>query len=371
MVYLCLLIACLALPEAYRLVNKRNVALHLPDKTAAFLKRYHIIMAICMVLLIGLRSVNIGIDTLNYAYMYINAASTPFSYLNEDIKDKGYVFLCIVLNRLGVNFTEFNILYAIFNISIITYMIYKYSDMPWMSFFLFMAFGFFTLQFTMVRQSLAISIVLLAIILDKNKGIWDFVKFVLLVWIAYTIHASAVVALPIWFIRKIKPDKIWTFIFIAIIVFCYLFKGAIGELMFNLAGDVSESYENYGDELIENAGMFLYLMILVSVIFSIIIPQFLDNKWNFMTFIFLCIMLMMLPALQGGGAIMRIYYYYYIFMIVHIPNMISSVNRSKDRFITLLIMLLFLSVGLYMFANDVFVNDTYKINPYEFFWQGE
>ncbi len=370
MVYLCLLIACLALPEVYIKVNKRNIALlQMPNKMDAFSRQYHIIMAVCMVLLIGLRHVNIGLDTFNYAYSYIKIADKSFSYLNEDIKDKGYVFLCMVLNRLNVNYIEMNVLYAVFNILVITYMIYKYSDIPWLSFFLFIAFGFFTLQFTMVRQSIAISIVIMAVMWDKNRGILDFIKFALLVWIAHTIHASSVVALPIWFVRKIKPNKMAAFVFVVIVVFCYLFKGSIEELMFNLAGDVSESYENYGNAGLENAGILLYLMILASVVFSTIIPRFLDNKWNFMTFACLCIMLMMMPALQSGGAAMRIYYYYYIFMIVHISNMISAVNRSKDKYITLLMLFLFLSVGVYMFVNDVFINDTYNINPYEFFWQ--
>ena len=368
MIYWMLMLTCLVLPEVCCLYMKKYTMTD-SGKEQKNMLFYCIVISIYMIILIGLRSNNIGIDTLGYYRGYIQAASYPFSYLSEEINDKGFVFLQILFNRLHINFTGFNLIYALFNIIVISYMIYKKSAIPWLSYFLYICFGFFVLDFTMVRQTLAMSIVVLAVMLDKNKTVKDFIQFAILVLIAYTIHASAIICIPIWFIRKIPFNNVIVMMFFVLIATCYLFKGQFSRLVINLAGNISDKYENYQGLGEESAGLLLYLMIMVSVIFGLFVSGFLNNKWNQTTFYMLCIMLIIFPAVQGGGAIMRAYYYFYIFMIVYIPNMINSINSEGDRPIQMFVFLLYMLVGFYQFYSAVTGNSNHLV-PYQFFWQG-
>ncbi|MEE1224484.1 MAG: EpsG family protein, partial [Clostridia bacterium] len=155
------------------------------------IKAYFIIMSLFMIVIIGLRSENVGIDSSNYYNMYKDMSREDFSYIFEpDVNDRGYFFLTILTNRLGLNFYAFNIIYAVFNVGVISYLIYEYSDMPWLSYLLYIFFDFFILELTMVRQTLAMSIVILAVLKDKNETLWDFIKFAIIVLCASTIHTS-------------------------------------------------------------------------------------------------------------------------------------------------------------------------------------
>lgn len=366
-VYWMLLIVCLFLPEICGLYMKKYVIIECDKKRSTPLF-YFVIMSAYMIILIGLRSNYIGNDTMGYYNSYKNAASLSFTYLLNEVSDKGFVFIQILFNKLHINFVGFNLIYALFNIVIISYLIYKKSNMPWFSYFLYITFGFFVLEFTMVRQTLAMSIVVLAVLTDKNKTFKDFVKFAVLVLIAYTIHASAIICIPIWFIRKIPFNNKTVIAFFVLIAACYVFKSLVTGIVFNLAGNISDKYEGYNSLETENAGILLYLMILVSVIFGLFISGFLRDKWNQTMFYMLCIMLVIFPAVQGGGAVMRAYYYFYIFLIIYIPNMLNSIDRGKDLPILMLVIMLYLILGLYQFYIAVAGNSNYIV-PYQFFWQ--
>lgn len=364
-VYLAILPICVLLPELCKLFeNKYTSGLKKEYKTPVF---YYIVMAVYMIILIGLRRTDIGIDTSNYASMYKSAGKLAFSDLKYKMNDKGFVILQMILNRLHIGFSGFNFIYAIFVIVVISCYIYKESEMPWLSYFLYVCFGFFMLDFTMVRQTLAMAIVLMAFMIDKNRGVKDFILFALLVILASTIHASAIIFMPVWFIKKLPFNGLIVAFLLILIPLCYLFKGQLTGFLLNMAGSVSDKYEGYAKTGEGNAGILLYLMMLVTVVFSLFVPGLFKDKKNATFFYLLCIMLVIFPGVQGGGAIMRIYYYFYMFMIVFIPNMVCSLDTKEKGFFVLIIFL-YLAVGLYMYYGSLSTNSS-KVIPYHFFWQ--
>lgn len=363
-IYLAILPVCILLPEICRFFVYRYT--NIPDKEYKTPLFYYIIMSVYMVVLIGLRSANIGIDTNGYYGMYKSAASLSFSDLKYDMSDKGFVVLEIILNRLHISFNGFNLIYAAFVIIIVSLFIYKMSEMPWLSYFLYICFGFFLLDFSMVRQTLAMSIVILAFLSDKNRGIKDFALFALLVLLASSIHASAIIFMPVWFIKKLPFNSVLVTFFIVLIPLCYLFKGQLSNMLINLAGNVSDKYEGYSKAGEGNAGILLYFMMIVTVVFSLFIPRFFKDKQNTTMFYLLCIMLIIFPGVQGGGAIMRIYYYFYIFMIVFVPNMVCNMNIN-DKGLFVLVIALYIMVGLYMYYGSLSGGENHLV-PYQFFW---
>ena len=82
--------------------------------------------------------------------------------------------------------------------------LYKYSRMIELSLFVFIASGMYTVSMNGIRQSLAAAIIFAATkyILDGN-----FKKFLLVILLASTIHQTALIFIPIYFIVR---RKAWT-----------------------------------------------------------------------------------------------------------------------------------------------------------------
>lgn len=329
-------------------------------------KKYFIFVTLFMIILVGFRDFSVGIDTYGYYKTYIRYANIDFNYIFRDhVKEKGYIFIQILFNKLGIGFLGFNILYAVFNFCIISLLIYRYSKMPWLSYFLYICFSFYTLSFTMVRQTLAMSIVILAVMQDKKDGIWSFLKFVLFIYIAHMFHSSAIITLPLWFVRRIKFNKRLAIVIFIIAFFTFVFKSKMANFVINYATEISDKYESYNVKT-GNAGVLLYMMMIVSVMFGYMLKSFLFEKDNVFFFYCLCIMIILFPAVQGGNAIMRIYYYFYIFMIVYIPNMLESIRKEEHFYVKLFILMLYIGVGIYCFRSGL-LHNTYGVMPYKLF----
>ena len=331
-------------------------------------KLYFIVVSIIMILIIGLKARTVGCDIKSYYYTYQQMAHRDFNYLLEpDVGDKGYVFIQILFNKLGLEFQVLNVVYAIFNISTVSYLIYKKSALPMLSYILYITYEFFVLDLSMIRQTTAMSIVILAILNDKSNGIKSFIKFELIILVAYFIHASAIICIPIWFLNRLKYSKKTVVLLLGLVIISYLLKPIWTNVVLYIAENINERYASYGLGL-GNAGMKLYLMILASVMLGLYLRGFLHDRWNQKMFYYMCMMLIIFPAVQGGGALMRGYFYFYIFMIVYVPNMISGVNKNSDKFTYYLAIFLFVAVGCTLYYNAMSTN-YFEIMPYRFFWQ--
>ncbi len=329
---------------------------------------FFIAVSVAMILIIGLKSTSVGCDVKVYYNTYQRMKYEDYTYIFEPgVVDRGYVLAQIFFNKIGWNFYAFNMLYAVFNISTISYFIYKKSSMPLLSYVLYIIYGFFVLDLTMIRQTTAMSIAILAVLSDKGKGLKSFIKFEIIIFIAYLFHGSAAIFAPAWFLKKIKLNKKTVIAFLMCIILAFLFKSYLVKFVVMLAGSISEKYASYQVEA-GNYGYRLYLMILASVFLGIYLRDFLKGEWNKIMFCYMCMMLIIFPVVQGGGAIMRAYYYYYIFMIIYIPNMINGVNKNSDKPTYYLAILLFLLVGIGMFSSSITAN-AYSMLPYKFFWQ--
>ena len=332
-------------------------------------KLFFVVVSIAMILIIGLKATTVGCDIKGYYYEYNQFAYKNFNYLlKPDVSDKGFSFLEILFNKIGFSFQGFNIVYAIFNISVISYLIYKKSSLPLLSYILYICFDFFVLDLTMIRQTTAMSVIILAVLSDENDGLRSIIKFEIIVIIAYFIHASAIMFSPMFILRRLKFTKKKVFIFLGTALVVFILKPIFIKLVFFVAGNISDKYDALYSIESGNAGYKLYFMIIASVLLGLYLKDFLNDKWNQLMFYYMCMMLIIFPTVQGGGALMRAYFYFYIFMIVYVPNMISGVNKNSDKFTYYMAIFLYIIVGCSQLYNIV-ANNTYLVLPYKFFWQ--
>ncbi|MEE1013325.1 MAG: EpsG family protein [Clostridia bacterium] len=341
------------------------------EKSKAFEKKLYLFVALYMVALCGFRAyggmTHVGIDTYGYYTSYINKIRWNLSDIfQEDVSDKGYVLLEWCLSNLGVSFWVVLLLSAVVYVGAMAIYIYRYSQNRWMSLFIFVAMGLYTFAFSAIRQSIAMGICMGAYMLSQKVSGWKgFLGFVVLVWLASTIHASAIVFLPVYFLGKLPYRNTTIILMLGIAAITMLFKNQFANLIVQLAAETSDKYESY--EMVENAGagMLLYLFVLMTIVLRLLVSGGMaeagktDNSAYFLLF-----MLILFPAVQSGGAMMRIYYYYYMFLIVYLPNMLESIEDRKTKQLAY-VMLSFFLIYFYITMDRA----TLQLVPYQFFWQ--
>lgn len=168
----------------------------------------------CVVLafMAGLRNIDIWPDTSVYAYGFqisntlfrFSLSDTPYGY-----KEEGFYFLSVLVRTFTSNAHVFLLF-----ISAITFLfIYKslrsLSIYPLIGLCVYIARFMIGRNFIQIRSGLAYAIVIYAIPLIQRK---DWKRYFLLVLIAYTMHHSAIIAVPIYFICNwLKPKNMYVY----------------------------------------------------------------------------------------------------------------------------------------------------------------
>lgn len=159
-------------------------------------KKFIISSAIIHILVCGLRYDSMHGDMIAYKRGFFSYGNV--GWLSESILSGGRNTLFHALNKLVANLTNNNfqvMLFVIAALSIISIsiVIYKYSEMPFISYLMWSCFGFYMFGFYSIKQSLAMAVLMFAsIAIFEKKPIF----FYLLVVIAGFIHVPAFVFLP-------------------------------------------------------------------------------------------------------------------------------------------------------------------------------
>ena len=175
------------------------------------------VVATEMFLILALRAPTLGVDLDNYSggYRYISSLSfvdmikrlrfvsaadliPPYSY------ESGYVLLNWLLSRCGIGFHGFLIIYAAFTVFSHSLLIYRYSEKPWLSMAIFMSLGMYEYFFGILRQTIAVSIMLLSLQAIKEK---KSLKFFGALLVAFLFHRSSIIYLPFYFLGRIRHTK--------------------------------------------------------------------------------------------------------------------------------------------------------------------
>lgn len=182
-------------------------------------RKFLIFAGILLVAFFGCRnaSTNFGSDLNNYYRLFERAVKSDSvrSFLNTEVMEDGYVLLNWLIARV-IKWPQFIIFFqAAFCIGVTLRFIYKYSDDVLVSLLGFTSLGVMQFYLTGFRQSFAISICLIALeFAFKNR----FIPFILTILIAASIHKTAIVFIPVYWIVKRGLNQISGLIdFIAIL----------------------------------------------------------------------------------------------------------------------------------------------------------
>lgn len=287
------------------------------------IKSVCVIATINAIILSSLRDLSIGADTISYRNAFNSNTSLSWQmvfynfyhrYITRSFKgDPGYIFIEKIFQILSTNYRWwlFFIACAIF-VTTGKYIYRQSSDylMSWILMFI-LFFSFYGT--TGLRQTLAMAVVIWSLRYIKER---KFIRYLLFVFLASTIHASALCVIPLYFIYRIKFTKKTILIYWALIVLSFLFREQLLSFL-----QFFVKYEGYGQYDLAGAPTFTALLFFLCIFISLFNLQICAKKKETEFYcnctMFACIFSSLLLI---NPSLMRVVMYYDYFLIVLIPE---------------------------------------------------
>jgi len=161
---------------------------------------------------------------------------TDYDRLNDEdlpFDDYGFNAIMVFFNRCGFAPQSIIIFCSYVIFGVFFYTLYKYSsDLPF-SLFLLMFLSYYTM-INGIRQVLAAAILLVGLPFLRDRKLLLYIPFV---WLAYTMHASAIVMLPLYFVLTRKRLNMGIWVFFGVVALFFVAPGLAESLMGDLLAD--------------------------------------------------------------------------------------------------------------------------------------
>ncbi|MEH7336927.1 EpsG family protein, partial [Neobacillus drentensis] len=188
----------------------------------------------------GLRN-NIG-DTYFYMHSY---SIQKFNFDIDINKDFGFSIIQAFLQKVSYEPQILIFFCALITNVLIVWTIYKYSTLIDVSIFVYITSGIYLVTMNGIRQYLAASISFVA---TKYIIQRDWKKYFLIVLLASTIHKSALILIPAYFIVCRKAWRAQTFLILLVGIFVMIAYNQISALIFGALEETQYGhYENFSE----------------------------------------------------------------------------------------------------------------------------
>jgi hypothetical protein len=329
-------------------------------------KWYTVISGGLLFLIMGLRHFTVGGDLKQYLAIY-NSIPTVLSDNLFSNSEWGYYVFIKILKMLSVNDQGYIIIISLVISFSFSVFFYKYSRNLFLSFFLHLTIGLFSMSMSGIRQTIAICLILLAFKYLLNNRLFGFIFAVLL---ASTFHNTALVFLPVYFLKKINITKRNGLMLLAGVAITIFLREQVTPLIeFFMPERYALRYDLISQDYPVNP---------LLIVIALAIPMACLIFWNeveklgerekmlfSILFVLSCINAFANILSLNSNILGRLSFYFITFNVVLIPNIISII---KDKNIKIIGILLCISLPLIQFILST-PGGTYLIDNYKFFWE--
>lgn len=329
-------------------------------------KSFIIIMTFVLSLFSGMRNLGTGIDTYDYYMSYELTKTESWAAIFHDIidyfngvfvMDPGYTLFMKVLQIICPSFYVFNFFVSLVLTSAIGILIYKGVKSLGgyvIGYTYFISLLYWNIPNNLTRQSLAIGLILFAILLlnEKKRAL-----AVLLVFMAVLFHKSALIGLIPILLLFIKQTKQ---IFLSSLIITPLVF-LIGREFVNLL-IIASSYERYLHYMDSetDARPVIYMLemfFFYAIGFGLWKKQYFRNYIERLSYVCFAISVVFVSMLWIHSDLIRIGMYFSVFGVVYLPYCLDNMNKRYKR-ITYIIVF-----GLLVGRSILQPQD------YKFFWE--
>lgn len=299
-----------------------------------------LLLAFQSFLILALRDPEVGMDLVNYrgGYYYVagldlrdligrlNLLGTakltyPYSY------ESGYVVIMWICAKIGLGFHNFLVLHAAFCTASFAVFVYRYSKKPWLSYAMLFAFSYYEYSFGILRQILAICILLWALpYVEKKKPI----PVLVLLFLAFTIHRVSMIWILLYLAAYITASKL----VFAVNACAWFFLLVLGPTLYEVV--IAKLLSLIGkDTYVEahfawNHQMTLLLLIAAGLFITVDYAKLRERRYTVMVWGFLLALPFQILGLCNGG-ISRMVLNYMIFAVPLVPTLLADYEAKNKK----------------------------------------
>lgn len=307
---------------------------------------------------IGAIHYNYGNDYLNYLLMFQDAGNFSFSkdFSQLDFRDPGWILLCSLFKPLG--FFSMVIFLNIIQNFIYYTIIKNYVEQKWwwLSVFIYVfSTHLYLINFSMMRQGLAISLIIASLFMMIKHRTIPAAIFVVL---SSLIHSTSLIALPfLLFFSYLKNARFFLYTYLGLFVFMFLFGDSVFDFLLNLS--FTESLEEYSsmyrfDSRIQfGVGLLVDIISLIVIVAVGIRSRYIDSMYLRLACYF-GISYLLIPLQSVNLMAGRLGYYFSVSSIVVIPYFYQFLEKhAKLALLSLYVLIviyryqLFFKVGAF------------------------
>ncbi len=326
------------------------------------------VTCIGMICVAGLRHgyVDTRLYRLGFIGMDVKSILSLDYILDSEGKDKGFYILNAIIKLIYDDSQFFLFLLSAVTVGLLFWGIYNNIEDKFLGIFLFVTVGCYLDTMNGVRQYLASAI--LFFFLPKLIEKRQFFRYLILVLLASTIHGSALLFIPVYFIATKKSWSVYTVFLIGIMGLLFVFfNTGVGNALAELLEDTSYG-EDYGQMLLDgNTSTNLLRPFIAAVPLALSLYNFQLNKetqgertarndinFNMALVSFFC---WLFSARVLYFYRLAIYFQPYVILLIcdEIKAMRSKSEKSYVRYITIILYLIYFLYTLYIMGNHFFV----------------
>ena len=333
-------------------------------------KKYIIWACILMFVVYGLRDAySVGDDSAtSYLHQFQQLEKTTWAQLRNGVDLNDNLFWRLFA-KLG--YVVFNGNYQLFIATLSGFVtgvfgrfIYRYSNNPVQSFVYYWGLWFYTFNFSALKQSIAMSLLLLAFdaVIDRKL-----LKFLSVVILASLFHFPSIVFLPAYWLLKLNPRREFLAVLAAALLSVYLWRDQILNFMLQF---YYEGREFIGEDRFFT-GKVTVMLALVLIAF-ILRPPSKYNKVYAASMQFVAIATILQLFSVYNNVFERLADYYFQFSVIFVPFILDQRDiEPENRSVLITAAPYVLGVLCLLRFNDIVTRPTSYLMPYRFFFQAE
>lgn len=191
----------------------------------------------------------IGADYGMYASGFFNMVRTGFEELSYEDWEIGFVLLNKVIGLFSAWPSVFIMVTSVLSLIGPFFLIWRYSQSPFLSVFLYLNMYLFYLDMNYIRQAIAMSIMCFAYGFLRDKKFW---RFLLITAIAATFHLTVLYMIPVFIVAlmRVRPQSMLLYLF-GLLFYYILSDGVLNILL-------SRFHTEYAGSVFIESGVYFY-----------------------------------------------------------------------------------------------------------------
>lgn len=318
-------------------------------------RNYIIALTVLLTFFYGCRGLYALNDTSSYHWTYTWATNVPFlRYIQTIQTDYLYYLLNWILSNLGIPWQVFLIVQTAFVFGVFGLWVYENSEDPMLSYLMFVSLLAVTWA-TAIRYAFASAFLLLAYRSFQKSDKRGFVAFSA---IAFFFHATSLVFIPFWFLKKVPLTNASMAVCSAVCIALWIFRNRFLQMVNILARMLNRN--EYTEFWNEEPGMLIFAVIAAIAIAWCLRKTFVKKFPQKQEYYYSLFLMLLLLAL-GGGVVVRFAMYYGIYICLLVPCLVRCFKRDQVQIATMLAVLLLSAFYIQSSGSDPSV--------FYFFWQ--